>query len=192
MRELLRDFTRIGNGEELAPVFDVLTPFNLLRALMSYDPTFIGGRQHDAQECLSNLLHASRLSAEVFRAGASVQQSQVALCELPHDAMVAARSEPLDMAAFVATSLLDDRSLSRAPRVLALQLPNIYIVDDHPFFVDVPVRWPTSVLDLSACIRGPAAEAAKARYRLRAVVVHLNGRAQASLGMSSGHYVAYL
>ena len=166
----------------VAGTYDVISPTELLKALITYKPSLRGGLQHDARECLNIFLSSgiTGIADRLCGAHGGAVHDGVLLCELGEDARVSGQDAPVDLHTLIVTTLTGDRALTMAPPLLILRIENIYRssdVVDGDFFVDARIRLPDGNMDLRSCIAGGDAGNAKRHrttYRLRGYVHHLH------------------
>ena len=138
----------------MAGTHDVICPTDLLKALITYEPSLRGGLQHDAQECLSVFLSSgiTGIADRLCGVHAGAVHDGVLLCELGEDARVSSRNAPVDLHGLIVTTLTGDCASLMAPPLLILRIENIYRssdIVDGDFSVDAHVRLPVGNMDLS-------------------------------------------
>ena len=170
-----------------ASAADVIAPTLVVDELRRH-VGFNLGRQQDAAECLGHLLQYTGLGQRLCDSHSELVEGSVVLSYTPESAQVSGAAAAIDARALLLEATTGDGGLKLAPAVLAIRINNIYEQGDDAFWVDAQVDWPKEALTLT--IANDAAP--QAEYVVQSYLVHRRDEgASVSLGMRSGHYVAY-
>ena len=134
-RDLLADYVASG-----VSTFDVISPDKMLREIRRH-AGFSLGCQHDAAECLRQLLRFTGLGAQFCDSQADVVDDSVILCYAPEAAQVSASAHAVDARVLMLEAATGGRSLKKAPAALAFRVENTYEQGGEEFWVDGHVAW---------------------------------------------------
>ena len=166
---------------------DVISPVDVVHEIGRH-AGFNLGRQHDAAECLRQLLHYAGLGQRLCDTQAEVADGGVVICYTPEAAQVSEAAVAIDARTLLLEATTGDGGLKRAPPALIIRINNIYEQGGEEFWVDARVEWPNEALTITI---GNDAEP-EVEYDVQACLVHRHADgAPVSRGMRSGHYVAY-
>ena len=182
LRDLLAEY--VASGVSTA---DVISPITVLHQVSRHAGLSLG-RQHDAAECLRQLLQYTGLGQRLCDSQADVMDGSVLICYTPEAAQVSVAAAAIDVRALLLEATTGDRALKKAPQALAIRIENTYEQGGQAFWVDARVAWPNEALTLTTT----NAIEPQADYDVQAYLVHRHEQdAPVSAGMRSGHYVAY-
>ena len=149
---------------------------------------FIFGRQHDAAECLRQLLRYTQLGTRLCDSRADAVDDSVLLCYTPEAVQVSQKAAAIDMRSLLLEATTGDQALRRAPQVLTLRIENTYEMGGDAFWVDARVAWPGGPITITT-LDGTEPHI---DYEVQAYLVHRRAEdVSVSVGMRSGHYIAY-
>ena len=120
LRALLAEY--IASGVSTA---HVISPIAVLHEVQRHTG-FTLGRQHDAAECLRQLLRYTRLGERLCDSQADVVDGSVVICYTPEAAQVSVAAAAVDAHALLIVAATGDRSLKVAPQALAIRIENTY------------------------------------------------------------------
>ena len=103
----------------------VISPIAVLHEVQRHTG-FTLGRQHDAAECLRQLLRYTRLGERLCDSQADVVDGSVVICYTPEAAQVSVAAAAVDAHALLIVAATGDRSLKVAPQALAIRIENTY------------------------------------------------------------------
>ena len=167
---------------------DYIVPLaQLVRQIFVQCPGFQGGRQEDAEECLSQLLKSidgsyaacdhPLPSSRVFGAPAEAGEANIIRCPVSAEVRAGALSNPIDMCDTLEKSFRGGLVLQSAPPALLVRMENVYDEGNAYYHVDVKATWSRVACDLT-CGHGSTV-----RYRVAALVIYRRGER---------HYVAFI
>ena len=104
---------------------------------------FLGDGQHDAAECLRQLLRCTGMGQRYCDSQADVVDGSVVICYTPESAQVSAGAAAVDARGLLLEATTGDRALKLGAQVLAIRVENTYEQGGEIFWVDAQISWPS-------------------------------------------------